>query len=245
MVLSMDATASELVYSFRLTGSGAIPPNGSQGIAWGTITLTGIDVVTLDITYSGLGSGLTKVEGGWGWTPTTGATCGWYPPADLPPSGHWTNTINFPADGIRQSIELGLGYLSVGTVNYPMAFFGEIGGYVTPMPVPEPVSYLVGSVSSNIDRQTGLFLQQIVVTNTSTNILTGLRVFVTHLPAGARLVSATGTNPVSGAEFAECSNSLAPGQALTLTPAYYSATRETPLGITAIPQESERKWLET
>jgi len=97
----------------------------------------------------------------------------------------------------------------------------------TPVPM---VDFAVGSVRTNLDRQTGLFYQQVVVTNISTNILTGLRVSVTSLPARVQLVSATSTNPVSGAPFVEFANSLAPGQALTLTLAYYSATRETPLG---------------
>jgi len=88
------------------------------------------------------------------------------------------------------------------------------------------VSYLVGSVRTNIDRQTGLFFQQVAVTNISTNLLTGLRVSVTNLPAGVQFVSATSTHPVSGAPFTEFTNSLAPGQALTLTLTYYSVIRE-------------------
>jgi hypothetical protein len=85
-------------------------------------------------------------------------------------------------------------------------------------------------VSGSIDRQTGLFFQQVVVTNISTNLLTGLRVFVTNLSAGVQLISATSTNPVSGAPFVEFANSLASGRALTLTLTYYSATREAPVG---------------
>ena len=95
-------------------------------------------------------------------------------------------------------------------------------------PVPPAVSYLVGAISTNIDRQTGLYYQQVIVTNSGVNPIQGLRISATNLPSGVRLVSATGTNANSGTPFVEFISSLSPGATLALSLAYYSFTRLAP-----------------
>jgi hypothetical protein len=147
LVTVTSARADIYTYTFSLSGAGANPPNNSLGLASGTITLNDSDTVTLDITYSGLSSDLTQVFGHWGLGPGTSAGCEFYA-GDLPSSGHWVDTLNFPTGLIKQSIELGLGNLQVGTVNFPFSGFGEIGGFVDPVAVPEPSSFAVALLAA-------------------------------------------------------------------------------------------------
>jgi hypothetical protein len=139
MAASMSASASAYVYTFSMDGAGADPPNNNPGVAFGTLTLTEPNVITLDITYSLLSSDMTKVNCAFGPSLGNGVNVEFYP-ANLPPSGHWTTSLTFPTSymsEILQYINLGEGDLQLGTVNYPFAGFGEIGGAVT---VPEPSS---------------------------------------------------------------------------------------------------------
>jgi hypothetical protein len=93
------------------------------------------------------------------------------------------------------------------------------------------VNFLVRSVSTNIDLQTGLFYQQVVVTNVGSGLITALRISAMNFPPGVLLVSATGTNASTAMPFVEFTNSLAPGGTITFTLAYYSSNRRPPIGI--------------
>lgn len=100
---------------------------------------------------------------------------------------------------------------------------------ITVAPPAVNVTIVSQILNTNIDRQTGLFYQQVVVTNSGSATISGFRLSVSNLPAGARCVSATGTN--AGVAFVEFSGSLAPGQTLTFNLAYYSSTRRAPVGV--------------
>ena len=111
----------------------------------------------------------------------------------------------------------------VTTTNYSAAQFEGYTGAATRVAIVSQI------LSTNIDRQTGLFYQQVVLTNSGMSTVNGLRISATNLPSGFWFVSATGTN--AGVPFVEFSDSLAPGQVLTLTLAYYSNTRRAPTGV--------------
>ena len=157
LVVTNTATAPDIpntnVYSypFCLTNGGAIPPNSSPGTASGTLILTQPDILTLDMTYSGLSSDMTQVNGSFYVGNGFGVNVGFYA-GDLPPSGHWIDTRHFPIGSVLQSIAAGHANLQLGTLNYPMGGFGEIGGYVNPVQSPEPLSYqLTGPAGAVID----------------------------------------------------------------------------------------------
>ncbi len=84
-------------------------------------------------------------------------------------------------------------------------------------------------LSTNIDRQTGLYYEQVMVTNTGSGTINGLQISATDLPVGVWFVSATGTN--AGIPYVSFANTLAPGQTLTLNLAFYSSNRQAPVGI--------------
>jgi hypothetical protein len=142
---SMPASAitDTYFYTFYLDGAGANPPNNSTGTAFGTLKLTdppipALDQITLSMTYSGLSSAMTQVNGNFG--NFYGSVNVDFIAGDLPPSGNWTSTQVLPLDyvtDIIQYISLGEGNLQLGTGNYPYGGFGEIGGGVT---APEPSS---------------------------------------------------------------------------------------------------------
>jgi streptogramin lyase len=93
------------------------------------------------------------------------------------------------------------------------------------------VGFLAGVVTTSIDRQTGLFYQQVVVTNIGAGTIHGLRISATNLPADVQLVSATGTNAATGGPFVEFTNALTAGATLTFTLSYYSPNRQAPVGV--------------
>ena len=93
------------------------------------------------------------------------------------------------------------------------------------------VAFFVGEPAQTIDRQTGLFYQQVIVTNVGAGTITGLRISATNLPPSVRLVSSTGTNTSTAAPFIEFTNSLASGGTITFTLAYYSSNRQPPVGV--------------
>lgn len=100
---------------------------------------------------------------------------------------------------------------------------------VTGVVVPT-VAIVSQTLNTNIDRQTGLFYQEVVVTNTGSSASGSLRISVNNLPANVQFISATGTN--AGIPYVDFNGSIAPGQTLTFNLAYYSATRQAPIGIT-------------
>ena len=85
------------------------------------------------------------------------------------------------------------------------------------------------TLNTNIDRQTGLFLQQIMIANTGASTVAGFEVSVTNLPPGVYFITATGTN--AGVPFVDFNSPLAPGNSITLTLAYYSTNRSAPVGV--------------
>lgn len=95
--------------------------------------------------------------------------------------------------------------------------------------VTNTASILSQTLNIGIDRQTGLFYQQVIVTNQGGVAVSGLRIFTTNLPVGVQCISATGTN--SGIPYVDFAGSIAPGQSLTFNLAYYSATRRAPVGV--------------
>src|SRR6185369_5004125 len=133
ILIATSASANTYTYAFSLNGAGGNPPNNSPGVAFGTLTLTDPDVLTLDITYASLSSDLTQVNCFFSLV-TFGVNVEFYA-GDLPPSGHWINTEHFPIGDIMQSISAGHANLQVGTINHPIGSFGEIGGYFNPVPV--------------------------------------------------------------------------------------------------------------
>jgi hypothetical protein len=84
-------------------------------------------------------------------------------------------------------------------------------------------------LTTNIDRQTGLYYDQVVVTNSGSGTLTGFRISATNLPANVWFVSATGTN--AGIPYVDFTTSLAPGGTLKLNLAFYSSKRQAPVGV--------------
>jgi hypothetical protein len=138
--VSMPAFANSYVYTFSLNGAGADPPNSNPGVGFATLTLTDPDSMTVDITYSQLSSDVTKVLCWFGPSLGNGVSEG-FEPLDLPPSGHsiLSRTFYPPSymSDILHYLNIGEGDLQVGTVNYPIDWFGEIGGVEI---VPEPSS---------------------------------------------------------------------------------------------------------
>jgi hypothetical protein len=132
------------VFGFYLDGAHALSPTTSQGSAFGTITYTAPDTLTLNITYSSLSSPLTQIavffgfsqlfhEGQW-----NGGITEFYA-GSLPSSGSdtFTYTGSFIDQDEINSLNANLTFLSISTLNYPTEDFGEIGGVVM---VPEPPS---------------------------------------------------------------------------------------------------------
>jgi len=152
LALGTSLSAGVFSYSFSLNGAGAYPPNESPGFAFGTLTVSDPDILTLDITYSSLGSDFTKVHG-WFYVENGFEVHVDFYAGDLPPSGHWTHTEYFPTENILQSINAGYANLQASTINYPFSGFGEIGGYIDPVPVPEPAGvtiFLLGALGITV-----------------------------------------------------------------------------------------------
>lgn len=153
-------------------------------------------------------------------------------------SGTNTLSLTFPGlpiglggvDGpylLANFLLFGAGQSLIATTAFTTPHFlaSQFEGFVS---TNQPPVILSQVLNTNIDRQTGLFYQQVVITNGGLAAVSGFRLSVTNLPAGARCVSATGTN--AGVPFVEFSGSLAPGQTLTFNLAYYSSTRKAPVG---------------
>jgi hypothetical protein len=81
-----------------------------------------------------------------------------------------------------------------------------------------------------LDRQTGLFYQSLVVSNSTENVVNGFRLWVNNLPATTQCMSATGTN-LDGVPYIKFANVLAPQQTIALTLAYYDSARTAPVGV--------------
>ena len=91
------------------------------------------------------------------------------------------------------------------------------------------------TLNTNMDRQTGLFYQTVVVCNPGPATIIGLRFTATNLPAISLtnptiLMSATGTNG-QGAPYIDYSGTLAPNTTNTFTLSYYSKIRKAPVGV--------------
>ena len=152
-----------------------------------------------------------------------------------------TNWVTRTIGGLALNPGSADGTGSVAWFNYPSGVAVDSDGilYVadsrnstirvgTPLPL---FDFLAGNPDSSIDRQTGLFYQHVVVTNVGAGTIRGLQISVANLPAGVRLVSATGTNAATGGSFIEFTNALASGATLTFTLSYYSSNRQTPFGV--------------
>jgi hypothetical protein len=141
-------------------------------------------------------------------------------------------------DGIFDETTLG----PVTSHAYPAGFTGPIKLRVTtvggdtataiftlaPLPAAS-VGIVSQTLNTTIDRQTGLFYEQVIVTNSGAATLGGFRISITNLPAGAWCVSATGTN--AGMPYVDFTGSLASGATITLKLAYYSSRRQAPVGV--------------
>jgi len=73
----------------------------------------------------------------------------------------------------------------------------------------------------SLNRQSGLFTQQIAITNNNPLALSGFRLALEDLPAGVTAYNATGN--FGGTPFLESAQNLAPGASVTLTLEYYRA----------------------
>ena len=116
------------------------PPNNVPGTAYGTLTVSDPSTLTLDITWTGLTSAFVRVGCGFQITPSSGLGFDFFPPTNMPTSGHWTDTevTAAPASEWVQAIELGHSQVQINTLNYPYDGYGEIAGLINPSPVPEP-----------------------------------------------------------------------------------------------------------
>lgn len=141
-------------------------------------------------------------------------------------------------DGVYDEMTLA----PVVTHTYPSGLNNSIGVLVTtvggdtatasfilPALPATSVEILSQVMSTNIDRQTGLYYEQVVITNTSSGTIDGLEISATNLPPGVWFVTATGTN--AGVPYVDFANTLAPGETVTLNLAFYSSDRQAPVGI--------------
>ncbi len=117
---------------------------------------------------------------------------------------------------------------SGGAVGYNFSRSASLSVNITSVAT-NTASILSQTLNASIDRQSGLFYQQVIVTNTGAVAVSGIRMSVTNLPAGVRCISATGTN--SGIPYIDYTGSINPGQTLTLNLAYYSNNRQAPVGV--------------
>lgn len=135
------ASAAIYTYSFSLDGTGGAPSNNLPGTAYGTLTVTDPSTVTLDITWSGLSSDLTKVDCFISGTVSPGFILDFSPATDLPTSGQWTDTKAALTSEVITGISTGKSLVEVGTVSYPLHGYYEIGGPINPTPIPEPSGF--------------------------------------------------------------------------------------------------------
>jgi len=100
-----------------------------------------------------------------------------------------------------------------------------------------PLIVALGSLT--FDPQTGLFYQPMTVSNSSSSTLSGLRFTVLNLAGLAAnnntvyLVSATGTN-ASGLPYVNYAGSLPANSSTPFTLAYYSTSRQAPIGVNVL-----------
>jgi uncharacterized repeat protein (TIGR01451 family) len=82
-----------------------------------------------------------------------------------------------------------------------------------------------GILASNatLNPQTGLYEEQVVVTNTSAGTVLGVRLYVDGLPSGVQFYNASGTN--AGRPYAQYNSSLNPLQTVTFTLEFYNPRR--------------------
>jgi hypothetical protein len=85
-------------------------------------------------------------------------------------------------------------------------------------------------LDTRLDRQTGMFYQSLIVSNSTEIVANGFRLWVNNLPATTQCMSATGTN-LAGVPYIKFSNVLAPNQTIALTLAYYDSARTAPVGV--------------
>jgi len=211
--------------TFTITQDGAAePPTSvialSGDLAFGDVTVGQSPTRTLTISNSG-NADLTVAS----LTYPAGFTGAWT--GRIPPGRSTNITVTFaPATANN--------YGGTVTVN------SDATGGTNTLPIsgrgimPPPGTLAIGEqvLNPELDRQTGLFYQQVVVTNIGTQPVEGLRLSVTNLPAGVWCLSATGTN--QGMPFVEFCGTIKPNQTLTLTLAYYSANRQAPVGVRVI-----------
>lgn len=121
-------------------------------------------------------------------------------------------------------------YWSVQAVDNSFAGspFGTEQSFVATAP---SLEWVAGKVTSEIDRQTGLFYQQVTVKNVGPNPILGLRFSASPLSPDVRLISVSGTNLLTGVSFAEIALYLASGSTHTATLSYYSTLRQSPAGV--------------
>jgi hypothetical protein len=140
------AGASSVMFPFELDGPHAHDSTTSQGFAYGALTWSGPNTLTLDMNYASLSSPVTQIVGFFGFDAVYWPGQVWSgkivtfhqgSSPDLPSSGTftWTYTTTFFDEAFYSSLASGRGYLSVSTQNYPFYSQGEIGGAI---PVPEP-----------------------------------------------------------------------------------------------------------
>lgn len=140
--------ASTITYIAIMNGAGENPPNGSTATGTAFYTLTG-DVLTIDITYSGLTGGVASAAHIHCCAPPGVNAPVWVPFNGFPntTSGHYTNTIDlstftFSGGGTESALLAGLSngtaYTNIHNATFPG---GEIRGQI--IATPEPGTFLL------------------------------------------------------------------------------------------------------
>ena len=88
-----------------------------------------------------------------------------------------------------------------------------------------------------LDRQTGLYMQEIRVSNGTALAIPGIRVLASGLPGGAQFIPATGTTE-GGVAFIDVAGPLAPGASINLRVGFFVPDRSVPGGVTLTVEQA-------
>lgn len=88
-----------------------------------------------------------------------------------------------------------------------------------------------------LDRQTGLYMQEVRISNGTASALTGIRVLANGLSGNAKLFPASGTT-AGGIAFIEVPGPIAPGASLTLRIGFFVPDRAAPGGVTLTVEQA-------
>lgn len=187
---------------------GLVAVGSSSNLTFTISNLGSVDLTGLGITIDGANSAMFTVTAN--------------PTAPVSPGGSTTFTVQFTPT----SVGLKTAALHIAN-NVPNSNPFDItitGRGTTGVIVVSTNVFVSGVPPITLNPQTGLFEQTVLLTNSGPNIVNGLQLFITALPADVQVYNASGST--DGIPFVQFGLPLAPGATVDLVIEYYRANRQ-------------------